>query len=94
VVGTDSKDLTELLAEIRPDTKRGLQPRCSTSASPPPRSAWRSNPRDFDAFVEGVTIYHIIVEATIALTGQRFELGVDARDRLHGQEASTAASLL
>jgi ribonucleoside-diphosphate reductase beta chain len=33
-----------------------------------------SNPRDFDAFVEGVTIYHIIVEATIALTGQRFEL--------------------
>src|SRR2546427_827039 len=33
-----------------------------------------SNPRDFDAFVEGVTLYHIVIEATIALTGQRFEL--------------------
>jgi len=27
-----------------------------------------------DAFVEGVTLYHIVIEATIALTGQRFEL--------------------
>jgi ribonucleoside-diphosphate reductase beta chain len=33
-----------------------------------------SNPRDIDAFVEGVTIYHIVVEGTLALTGQRFEL--------------------
>jgi len=33
-----------------------------------------SNPRDIDAFIEGVTIYHIVVEATLALTGQRFEL--------------------
>src|SRR5947209_2651527 len=33
-----------------------------------------SHPRDFDAFVEGVTLYHIVIEATIALTGQRFEL--------------------
>ena len=33
-----------------------------------------SNPKDIDAFIEGVTIYHIVVEATLALTGQRFEL--------------------
>src|SRR5205807_737140 len=33
-----------------------------------------SNPKDFDAFIEGVTLYHIVIEATIALTGQRFEL--------------------
>src|SRR2546423_12921176 len=33
-----------------------------------------SNPGDLDAFIEGVTIYHIVVEATLALTGQRFEL--------------------
>src|SRR5215469_679373 len=39
---------------------------------------WRevvgAEPRDVDAFIEGVTIYHIVVEATLALTGQRFEL--------------------
>jgi ribonucleoside-diphosphate reductase beta chain len=33
-----------------------------------------SDPRDLDAFIEGITIYHIVVEATLALTGQRFEL--------------------
>ncbi|HXL78919.1 MAG TPA: hypothetical protein VN985_09795, partial [Candidatus Eisenbacteria bacterium] len=33
-----------------------------------------SNPKDFDAFVEGITLYHLLIEATLALTGQRFEL--------------------
>src|SRR5881628_1254544 len=33
-----------------------------------------THPKDFDAFVEGITLYHIVIEATIALTGQRFEL--------------------
>lgn len=73
VVGTDAKDMGELLAEIRPDTNEGYN---TLFYDRLPSTAQRlaSNPKDFDAFVEGITIYHIIVEATIALTGQRFEL--------------------
>jgi ribonucleoside-diphosphate reductase beta chain len=73
VVGTDAKDLGQLLAEIRPDTNEGYN---ALFYDRLPSAAQRlaSNPKDFDAFIEGVTIYHIIVEATIALTGQRFEL--------------------
>jgi Ribonucleotide reductase, beta subunit len=73
VVGTDAKDLKELLAEIRPDTNEGYNT-LFYDRLPSTAQRMASNPRDFDAFVEGVTIYHIIVEATIALTGQRFEL--------------------
>src|SRR3989442_8762922 len=73
VVGTDSKDLKELLTEIRPDTNEGYNT-LFYDRLPSTAQRMASNPKDFDAFVEGVTIYHIIVEATIALTGQRFEL--------------------
>jgi ribonucleoside-diphosphate reductase beta chain len=73
VVGTESKDLKELLAEIRPETNEGYNT-LFYDRLPSTAQRMASNPRDFDAFVEGVTIYHIIVEATIALTGQRFEL--------------------
>ena len=73
VVGTDSKNLQELLAEIRPDTNEGYNT-LFYDRLPSIAQRLASNPKDVDAFVEGVTIYHIIVEATIALTGQRFEL--------------------
>jgi len=73
VVGTDTKNLTDLLAEIRPDTNEGYNT-LFYDRLPSTAQRMASNPKDFDAFVEGVTIYHIIVEATIALTGQRFEL--------------------
>jgi ribonucleoside-diphosphate reductase beta chain len=73
VVGTESKDLKDLLIEIRPDTNEGYNT-LFYDRLPSAAQRMASNPRDFDAFVEGVTIYHIIVEATIALTGQRFEL--------------------
>jgi len=70
---TESKSLGELLAEIRPDTNEGYN---TLFYDRLPSTAQRlaSNPKDFDAFIEGITIYHIIIEATIALTGQRFEL--------------------
>ena len=73
VVGTEAKDLAHLLAEIRPDANEGYN---TLFYDRLPATAQRlaSNPRDFDAFVEGVTLYHIVIEATIALTGQRFEL--------------------
>jgi len=73
VCGTDARDMTQLLAEIRPEANEGYN---TLFYDRLPSTAQRlaSNPKDFDAFVEGVTLYHIVIEATIALTGQRFEL--------------------
>jgi ribonucleoside-diphosphate reductase beta chain len=73
VVGTKAKDLKELLAEIRPDTNEGYNI-LFYERLPSAAQRLASNPKDFDAFIEGITIYHIVVEATLALTGQRFEL--------------------
>src|SRR5438094_6723480 len=66
-------EYTELLTEIRPEANEGYN---TLFYERLPATAQRlaSNPRDFDAFVEGITLYHIVIEATIALTGQRFEL--------------------
>jgi len=73
VAGTDSSDMTELLKEIRPEANEGYNI-LFYDRLPATAQRLASNPRDFDAFVEGVTLYHIVIEATIALTGQRFEL--------------------
>ncbi len=73
VVGTDARDLTEILAQIRPDSNPGYN-ELFYDRLPSVAQRMGSNPRDIDAFIEGVTIYHIVVEATLALTGQRFEL--------------------
>jgi ribonucleoside-diphosphate reductase beta chain len=73
VVGTDAPDLETLLRHVRPEVNEGYD---TLFYERLPSTAQRlaSNPRDVDAFIEGVTIYHIVVEATLALTGQRFEL--------------------
>jgi len=73
VAGTDSRDMTELLKEIRPEANEGYNI-LFYDRLPATAQRLASNPTDFDAFVEGVTLYHIVIEATIALTGQRFEL--------------------
>lgn len=36
----------------------------------------RENPKDYGAWVEGITIYHLVVEGMLALTGQKFLLGI------------------
>ncbi|HKB17473.1 MAG TPA: ribonucleotide-diphosphate reductase subunit beta [Candidatus Dormibacteraeota bacterium] len=73
VAGTDARNMSELLVEIRPEANEGYN---ALFYDRLPSTAQRlaSNPKDFDAFVEGVTLYHLVIEATIALTGQRFEL--------------------
>jgi len=73
VVGTDTKNLSDLLTEIRPDTNEGYN---TLFYDRLPAAAQRlaSNPKDIEAFIEGITLYHIVIEATLALTGQRFEL--------------------
>ena len=73
VCGTDARDLTRLLAEIRPEANEGYN-ELFYARLPATAQRLASNPKNFEAFVEGVTLYHIVIEATIALTGQRFEL--------------------
>lgn len=73
VVGTEAGTLRELLDEIRPTTNPGYE-ELFYDRLPSVAQRMASNPGDIDAFIEGVTIYHIVVEATLALTGQRFEL--------------------
>jgi ribonucleoside-diphosphate reductase beta chain len=73
VPGTDSRNMTALLKEIRPEANEGYNI-LFYERLPATAQRLASNPKDFDAFVEGVTLYHIVIEATIALTGQRFEL--------------------
>jgi ribonucleoside-diphosphate reductase beta chain len=73
VPGSDAANLQDLLAQIRPDANEGYN-ELFYNRLPSTAQRLASNPKDFDAFVEGVTLYHIVIEATIALTGQRFEL--------------------
>jgi ribonucleoside-diphosphate reductase beta chain len=73
VPGTSSENMTALLKEIRPEANAGYN-ELFYDRLPSTAQRLASNPKDFDAFVEGVTLYHIVIEATIALTGQRFEL--------------------
>src|SRR5438876_11958433 len=73
VAGTDARNMTDLLIEIRPEANEGYN-ELFYDRLPATAQRLASNPNDFDAFVEGVTPYHIVIEATTALTGQRFEL--------------------
>jgi ribonucleoside-diphosphate reductase beta chain len=73
VVGSEAKNMNALLAEIRPNASVGYN---TLFYDRLPATAQRlaSNPKDIDAFIEGIALYHIVIEATLALTGQRFEL--------------------
>ena len=73
VVGTQTKNLADLLAEIRPNASEGYN-ELFYDRLPSTAQRLASNPRDIEAFIEGVTLYHIVIEATLALTAQRFEL--------------------
>ena len=70
---TDARSMSELLKEIRPEANAGYN-ELFYQRLPSTAQRLASNPKDFDAFVEGVTLYHIVIEGVIALTGQRFEL--------------------
>jgi ribonucleoside-diphosphate reductase beta chain len=73
VVGTQAPDMAALLAEIRPDVNEGYDT-LFYERLPGVAQRLAANPGDREAFIEGVVIYHIVVEATLALTGQRFSL--------------------
>ncbi len=73
VPGTQATSLRQLIDEIRPQAHPGYE-ELFYDRLPGIAQRLASNPRDRDAFIEGVTVYHIVVEATLALTGQRFHL--------------------
>jgi ribonucleoside-diphosphate reductase beta chain len=49
---------------------------------PATAEAIRREPENLDALVEGIVLYHIVIEATLALTGQRFLLDYARRNDL------------
>ena len=73
VPGTDKADMGSLLAEVRPEVAGGYD-ELFYELLPGIARRLARDPKDIDAFVEGVTMYHIVIEATLALTGQRFTL--------------------
>src|SRR3954469_15059268 len=71
VFGIDAETLTRNLEEQRPSMNRewgqlfdGILHDCS--------EALRKDPTDMDALVRGVTVYMVVIEGTLALTGARF----------------------
>ena len=84
VFGVDSATLADNLAKQRPAMNQqwgelfdGILHDCA--------EALRRDPDDMDALVRGVTVYMIVIEGTLALTGARFILRyLKQADRLPG----------
>ena len=73
VPGTDKEDMASLLDDVRPTIAGGYN-ELFYDRLPAIAQRLANNPKDLEALVEGVTMYHIVIEATLALTGQRFTL--------------------
>ena len=73
VPGTEQPDLASLLDEVRPTVAGGYN-ELFYDRLPAIAQRLADNPKDLDSLVEGVTMYHIVIESTLALTGQRFTL--------------------
>ena len=84
VFGVDAETLADNLARQRPSMNQqwgelfdGILHDCA--------EALRKDPSDMDALVRGVTVYMILIEGTMALTGARFILRyLKEADRLPG----------
>lgn len=75
VVGTSARDLDELVEEV------GIKPEENAAYDHifyrwlPEQAQWlASHPRDLDAAVRFVTVYHLVVEGALFLTGMRYQL--------------------
>ncbi len=73
VPGTEAKDMRALLDEIRPTVNEGYN-ELFYDRLPGISQRLANDPTDIESLVAGVTMYHIVIEATLALTGQRFAL--------------------
>lgn len=66
--------LTEALAVLRDRTVGGFRQLFDEDLVNV-TEAVRKDPGDYGAWIEGITVYHLIVEGMLALTGQKFLLG-------------------
>jgi ribonucleoside-diphosphate reductase beta chain len=76
--GDDMKSRLERQAERLNDGFRTLLLEMLPAAA----DAIRSEPENLDALIEGIVLYHIVIEGTLALTGQRFLLDYARRNGL------------
>jgi ribonucleoside-diphosphate reductase beta chain len=84
VIGTDAKTIADNLAEQRQHVNSewkelfdGILHDCAETL--------RKDPSDMEALVRGITVYMIVIEGTLALTGARFILrSLKERDRMPG----------
>jgi len=75
VVGTSAADLDELVDEIRLREKENeAYNRFFYQWLPRLAARLASNPQDLEATVEFVTVYHLVVEGALFLTGMRYQL--------------------
>src|SRR4051795_4547376 len=93
VFGADAETLADNLAQQRPSMNKqwgelfdGILHDCA--------EALRKDPSDMDALVRGVTVYMVVIEGTLALTGARFILRyLKNEDKLPGfQKGFTAVN--
>jgi ribonucleoside-diphosphate reductase beta chain len=70
-----SGGLTEALAVLRDRTVGGFRTIFDHDLVDA-TDAVRKAPNDYGAWVEGITTYHLIIEGMLALTGQKFLLGI------------------
>ena len=73
VVGTEARDMRSLLDQVRPHVSPGYDEIFYTNL-PELAQHLSVHPDDRDAFVKFITLYHLVIEGALALTGQRFAL--------------------
>jgi ribonucleoside-diphosphate reductase beta chain len=75
VVGTDAGDLQQLVKQISITAEENPAYRYLFYQWLPEQSQWlASHPKDVDATVKFVTVYHLVVEGALFLTGMRYQL--------------------
>ena len=73
VIGTSAVDLGSLIDEVRP-TEMPAYRQVFYEWLPGVAQRLASNPKDLDSAVEFVTLYHLVVEGALFLTGMRYLL--------------------
>ena len=72
VLGVDAETLTKNVEAAAAEDERRVQASCSTASCTTAPRRLRQDPSDMSALVRGITVYMVVIEGTLALTGARF----------------------
>ena len=73
VFGIERRDASpSMLDQQRHNVNKDWETSSSTGSSTSAPRTLRKDPSDFEALVRGITVYMIVIEGTLALTGARF----------------------